>query len=887
MASQGMQDQISNAMSTIEDVLGNLRRLQVTECESGKVDLEDPHNIAQVCQGSAFILLAMWLIFANNSKVAVAQKAPLEQRHAVCATISTAVALFSGFFNILQLTAIDDFDLPGRENNFSLNLSRPVEWIMTCPIMQLKLVVLAGARVPAYRRFMMPLLSVAVLLCGTASMFTGDALRFGWYGFGLCLAMIMFYHNALQIVENSEGEESAFNGDSDFRKLSLLLIITWIPFPVWFSLSVEGFGVITDYLVIEMGWVALNIISKFTFIILMQRMKMVHQRKLEAARELYGLSPTDDIPEEELKMKAKVPSNGVNAAAYGLGYGEEAESEEKMVEVVAETMVTLGMSAHTDRMLHLMVDSGVTNTAVLERLTMERCMELNLPWVLIESAQKRWTSEKMNLGQDKGGVVEKEDPFMKLLEANRNRLTGKDMLPGMSGAATPTGIMGPMGGFGGPMNEQVGDQIKGMMMDVLQPMRDEITSLSTQMHNIEENLHRQLETTQESIAQRMDFSQVAILQTVNACQVLLHKLDSSQDGVVQKIDGQKAVVDNLLSNITGATDNTKQALLESVNSSSSVLLQKLDLTQQDLLKQSKVSHEVLESVATNQGALSKQMESSHEFTRKRLVEMEDTLVKKTSEMGGEVKAVQVEKCDGLLQHIQKDLASLGKWCSAMVESTEKATATQEERMIDVRRQTMLIMDIVSSTQDAITTSSESLQSFTHSQFMNNSAANMEMNLREVIVREMDVVKSSLLGMDGGNQEVNLKSAICAMVERLDDGVKRLELASEMNAAGVGGPGSEIDEMRQELANVAQVLAQRQQEVSTQSVHEVSEVLRGELSAFKDTQNVQAQMSNSLTEQVSSFYDHVTQNLERVEASLDKLLNDKHGDSQRKSRADRG
>lgn len=45
--------------------------------------------------------------------MAVAQKAPLEQRHAVCATISTAVALFSGFFNILQLTAIDDFDLPG------------------------------------------------------------------------------------------------------------------------------------------------------------------------------------------------------------------------------------------------------------------------------------------------------------------------------------------------------------------------------------------------------------------------------------------------------------------------------------------------------------------------------------------------------------------------------------------------------------------------------------------------------------------------------------------------------------------------------------------------------------------------------------------------------
>ena len=36
-------------------------------------------------------------------------------------------------------------------------------------------------------------------------------------------------------------------------------------------------------------------------------------------------------------------------------------------QVVAETMVTLGMSAHTDRLLRLMVENGVTNTAVLER----------------------------------------------------------------------------------------------------------------------------------------------------------------------------------------------------------------------------------------------------------------------------------------------------------------------------------------------------------------------------------------------------------------------------------------------------------------------------------------------------------------------------------------
>jgi hypothetical protein len=32
---------------------------------------------------------------------------------------------------------------------------------------------------------------------------------------------------------------------------------------------------------------------------------MVHQRKLEAARELYGLSPTDEVAEDELKAKAQ------------------------------------------------------------------------------------------------------------------------------------------------------------------------------------------------------------------------------------------------------------------------------------------------------------------------------------------------------------------------------------------------------------------------------------------------------------------------------------------------------------------------------------------------------------------------------------------------------
>lgn len=555
-----------------------------------------------------------------------------------------------------------------------------------------------------------------------------------------------------------------------------------------------------------------------------------------------------------------------------------------MVEIVAETMVTLGMSTHTDRFLKLMVENGVTNTAVLERLNAERCMELNLPWVLIEASQKRWTSEKMSLGQDQGGVILKEDPFKKLLEANKERMTGKGLmqsLPGMNSGASPTNAP-YIGGINMLMADHM-EQMREIMGEVLMPFQDAIME---KLHGMEETLQRQMEQSQEAIAQRMDFSQVAILQTVNACQVLLHKLDSSQDNVAQKMDTQKVAVDNLLNNITGATDNTKQVLMDTVNSSSSVLLQKLDITQQDLLQQTKESHAVLEGVATKQTALSKQVDSGHEFTRKRLVEMEGTLERKMSDSSNETRKANVEKADHLLQSMQKEIAALAAQCQAMSESTEKATTAQEERMVDVRRQTMLILDLVSNTQDAIQQSSESLQSFTRSEYLQNSAANMEMNLREVVVRQLAEMKNNLLGVEG-DQDTNLKSAVCAMVEHLDVGVRRLEMASEQSASG---GSSELELVRQELTQMAQMMAQQQQEVSDQNLAQVSDVLRGELSNFKDAHGaMQNEISQSVTEKVKEFSEQVNQNLQRVEASLDTMVNKGDGAKAegRKARADRG
>ena len=52
--------------------------------------------------------------------------------------------------------------------------------------------------------------------------------------------------------------------------------------------------------------------------------------------------------------------------------------------------------------------------------------------------------------QDKGGLVEKEDPFMKLLEANRARLSQKDVMPGNEKKARNVWLSGSMDLWGTP-----------------------------------------------------------------------------------------------------------------------------------------------------------------------------------------------------------------------------------------------------------------------------------------------------------------------------------------------------------------------------------------------------------------------------------------------------
>jgi len=836
------QDRLAQALATIQDATSNLsylRRLQVEPC-SDTIDWSDATNVAQVVQGCAFITLAMWLIFANNSKVAIAQKAPLEQRHAVCATISTAVALLSGFFNILQLTAIDDFEIPGRgasTHSYTLQLARPVEWIMTCPILQLKLVVLAGARVPSYRRFMMPLLSATILICGIASSLTDTFMMYVWFAFGCIFCLIMFYYNALQITENSEGEENWYHGNSDYRRLSILLILTWFPFPIWYVLSPEGYSIIEDELVIELGWVVLNMLAKFSFIILLQRSKLLHQRKLEAARELYGLSPSDEVPETVLAKKGMKESAGGTGrmqgapADYGLGLGEDAESEEKLVELVADSMVTLGMPSHTDRLIKLLVGSGVTNTDVLERLNADRCMELCLPWALVETVQRRWVAEKMSMGQDQGGVVEKADPFLKLLETNKERLAG--MKSGQQQGFHTQPSTPSLGGStmidAGSLDTQIAVAVKRAII----PLHETVMN---KLHVMEENMNKSLDATQDSVAQRMDFGQVALMQTVNACQVLLHKLDSSQEAVLQKLEGQNTAVDQLLmsysdlnSAMAGAQDNTRQALVETVSSSQTVLLQKLSTSQEELLRQSVASHVLLQNVSTSQGSLAQKVDSCSDTTTRRLLELENCFERKLAEVGDNLSANTTVSHEGLIRTLKEDLQAVCDQTNATMVGYERVATVLDERMADLRHQTIMILDLLTSTNETLQSSSETLSRLR--------AQAPQADIKDLITEQLKG------NTDSGGIASGLQAAVDSMVAQIESSTNRLEKTSA---------GDVEEALKREFEAVAMALAQQQ--------HESGAELRQELCSLKDLH------LKGLEDRLSE----VCESMSRFEAGLERL-----------------
>eukprot|EP00971_Amphidinium_carterae_P208483 4136448-Amphidinium_carterae.1 len=64
-----------------------------------------------------------------------------------------------------------------------------------------------------------------------------------------------------------------------FPRMILLVWITWMCFPAWWSISFEGFKLISDTKLNGIGFVLLNVVSKGGFTITILRMVRLHQAR--------------------------------------------------------------------------------------------------------------------------------------------------------------------------------------------------------------------------------------------------------------------------------------------------------------------------------------------------------------------------------------------------------------------------------------------------------------------------------------------------------------------------------------------------------------------------------------------------------------------------------
>jgi len=388
-------------------------------------------------------------------------------------------------------------------------------------------------------------------------------------------------------------------------------------------------------------------------------------------------------------------------------------------------------------------------------------------------------------------------------------------------------------------------------------------AIMQQLQLSEQNMQGKLETCQDALTQRMDFQQVSMMQTLNNSLLLLHKLDSSQESTQQKLQAHHSLMVQIAA-CSSSLETSFAGSQETVAASANAMLQKLDSTQQELVKECKESNVILQSVATSQTVMTKKIDAGQEAAKRSGVEMEGKFSQSLREMGEQIKTVSSKDHETLQKSLRSDLAMLAEQGNATVEAYEKTASEQSERMADVRRQNMMIMDMLTATSEHMQTSADTVKEFTRSEVVRASQTNSEFNLRDMVMHQMQQIKEQI-GGEGQSGQIAMLETVLERLDQLRSSVGK----SETSGASV----AEMEEaVRREMSAVALVLAQSTRETSQEQFAQVSET-------FQQFEN-----------KVGEFAGAVDKNVKRFEAGVDKVVNqmgNQTSQSRRKSMEERG
>lgn len=289
---------------------------------------------------------------SSLAKWAEMPHAPLKDRFALFRKLNTGLCAFTACVSLLATTRWLHI---GNVNGF-----RYLGYAVTCPVMQAELVMMIAPIMPCYRLnvLFVAFATFATMISGySASLMSGDlwdgsfeeflsswdigtlqptqklwVLTPSIVGISILTFVQIPYLAFLYTIKGGVSAGLPYN----YRKLLLLVAVTWLTFPVWWFLNWQGMSIITDAKLNGAGFCLLNVISKglFTFVVI-SSMKWHKKRGWTTKAVSNGRRPST----LSVNRSASASSSAATASA-GLPISQRASEKEDNSSKEAESSVT-------------------------------------------------------------------------------------------------------------------------------------------------------------------------------------------------------------------------------------------------------------------------------------------------------------------------------------------------------------------------------------------------------------------------------------------------------------------------------------------------------------------------------------------------------------------
>merc|ERR1719326_2069775 len=113
-------------------------------------------------------------------------------------------------------------------------------------------------------------------------------------------------------MDASDGGENLLSGTSFLRGLTVVIALTWFPFPVWYALSPEGFNIIKDEPAMKVAVAFLNLFSKGSFIMYLTRIRADYHTRQKTMISVGYLHSDGTINNKNDKSKGGFDFEGGN-----------------------------------------------------------------------------------------------------------------------------------------------------------------------------------------------------------------------------------------------------------------------------------------------------------------------------------------------------------------------------------------------------------------------------------------------------------------------------------------------------------------------------------------------------------------------------------------------